>query len=99
MPFVLLQVFPSSIMLPRQSTTVPNVSNTSALGTTVGEAAPNAGRISTAAPIPEIFKKFLRFISADYIPSVSVRDRRACWETEPKEGWHKITSRCPVHCH
>src|SRR5262245_49912274 len=98
MPFVLLQVFPSSIMLPRQSTTVPNVSKTSALGATVGEAAPNAGRISTAAPIPEIFKKFLRFICADYIPSVPVPFEGPCWETEA-DWWYEITSRRPVHCH
>src|SRR5436190_20918359 len=58
----LLQALPSSMIEPRQSTTVPNVSKTSAIGITAGLASANAGTNSTAAPTLKSFKISLRFM-------------------------------------
>src|SRR5262245_59244054 len=49
---------------PRQSTTVPKVSNTNALGVTVGPGIAKIGQTSIVAPTtPAILRNCLRFIS------------------------------------
>src|SRR5205085_8742872 len=53
---------PSSMMEPRQSTTVPNVSKTSALGMTVGLDNPSFPNLAMVAPTVKAFNKSLRFI-------------------------------------
>src|SRR5262245_20556924 len=54
------------MMEPRQSTTVPNVSKTSALGMTVAADA-NLGRLTTATPAVKYFNACLRCIVAGII--------------------------------
>src|SRR6266446_7586621 len=62
MPLTLPHALPSSMMEPRQSTTVPNVSKTSALGMTVGLANPTFPNPAIAAPTLKAFNNSLRFI-------------------------------------
>src|SRR5262245_20641766 len=65
-PFVFPQALPSSMIEPRQSTTVPKVSNTSAFGIADG-AAPKTGSASTAAPAIKTKNSLRSIFTADYI--------------------------------
>ena len=64
MPLVFSQALPSSIIDPRQSTTVPKVSNTSAFteGTARAESWPLAPQAIAAAPMPALFTICLRVV-------------------------------------